>query len=139
MIPPLTPYRYLENHSECYFLKLKKLKHSWNPRTLPLRPLSLKKGGGGGWVFEIFEKKREGSSDVYSHKNWRVSKVGGFVLKKEVSLIFILINSSQCYLSLSVWCVRVLFIYTISIRIICVSQEEPSLIVSNQQIYHFYK
>ena len=45
---PLTPYRYLENHSECYFLKLKKLKHSWNPRILPLRPLSLKKGGGGG-------------------------------------------------------------------------------------------
>ena len=32
-----------------------------------------------------------------------------------------------------------LFIYTISISIICVSQEEPSLIAPNQQIYDFYK
>ena len=32
-----------------------------------------------------------------------------------------------------------LFTYTISISIICVSQEEPSLIMSNQQIYDFYK
>ena len=31
------------------------------------------------------------------------------------------------------------FIYTISISIVCVSQEEPSLIVSNQQMYDFYK
>ena len=50
---------------------------------------------------------------------------------------------------LSVWCVCVcvyvcvcvcvLFIYTISISIISVSQEEPSLIASNQQIHDFYK
>ena len=33
----------------------------------------------------------------------------------------------------------VLLIYTISISIICVSQEEPSLIASNQQIYDFEK
>ena len=37
-------------------------------------------------------------------------------------------------LFLSVWCVCVLFTYTISISIICVSQEEPSLIASNQQM-----
>ena len=35
--------------------------------------------------------------------------------------------------------VCVLFIYTISISIISVSQEEPSLIASNQQIHDFYK
>ena len=47
-----------------------------------------------------------------------------------------LTNAFRCYLSLSVWCacVCVLFIYTISISIICISQEEPSLIVSNQQM-----
>ena len=48
-------------------------------------------------------------------------------------------HSFQCYLSLSVWCVCVLFIYTIFISIICVSQEEPSLTSSNQQIHDFYK
>ena len=31
------------------------------------------------------------------------------------------------------------FIYTIYISIVCVSQEEPSLIASNQQMYDFYK
>ena len=36
---------------------------------------------------------------------------------------------------LSVFGVCVLFVYTISITIICVSQEGPSLIASNQQIY----
>ena len=36
-------------------------------------------------------------------------------------------------------CVYVLFIYAISISIICVLQEEPSLIASKQQIYDFYK
>ena len=68
-----------------------------------------------------------------------VGKIGRVVIKRGVSLIFILTNPFQCYISLSVWCVRVLFIYTISISIICVSQEKPSLIVSNQQIYDFYK
>ena len=48
----------------------------------------------------------------------------------------------QCYLFLNVLvCLRVciLFICTISISIFCVSQEELSLIASNQQIYDFYK
>ena len=43
-------------------------------------------------------------------------------------------HSFQCYLSLSVWCVCVLFIYTIFISIICVSQEELCLTASNEQI-----
>ena len=40
------------------------------------------------------------------------------------------LSFSQCLV-----CVCVLFVYTISITIICVSQEGPSLIASNQQIY----
>ena len=80
----------------------------------------------------------EGGSD-FSYKDGAVGKIDGVVLKKDVSLIFILTNSFQCYLSLSVWCVRVLFIYTISISIICVSKDELSLAASNQQIYDFYK
>ena len=56
-------------------------------------------------------------------------------------IIFILTNLFQCYLSLSVCylCMWMLFIYTISISIICVSQEEHSLIASNLQIYDLYK
>ena len=80
----------------------------------------------------------EGGSD-FSYKDGAVGKIDGVVLKKDVSLIFILTNPFQCYLSLSVWCVRVLFIYTISISIICVSKDELSLAASNQQIYDFYK
>ena len=64
----------------------------------------------------------------------------GVVLKKGkkeggVSRIFILTNPFQCYLFRSVSClcvyvcVCVLFIYTISIRVICVSQEEPSFTI----------
>ena len=55
--------------------------------------------------------------------------------------MFKLTNPFQCYLSLSVWCmcVCILIIYTISISTIYVSQEEPSLIASNQQIYEFYQ
>ena len=49
-------------------------------------------------IFQNFHKK--GGSD-FSHKNGGVSKIGGCV-KKGVSLIFILANSFQCYLSLSV-------------------------------------
>ena len=70
----------------------------------------------------------------------------GLFLKKGVSLIFILTNPFKYYLSVSVWRVYVcmgvfvcLFIYTISISIFCVSQEEPILVASNQQIYDFYE
>ena len=42
-------------------------------------------------------------------------------------------------LSFSECLVCVLFTYTISISITYVSQEQPILIASNQQIYDFYK
>ena len=72
-----------------------------------------------------------GGSD-FSYKDGAVGKIDGVVLKKDISLIFILTNPFQCYLSLSVWCVRVLFIYTISISIICVLKDKLSLAASNQ-------
>ena len=46
-------------------------------------------------------------SDFSSNKNGGVGKMGEIVLKKGVSLIFVLTNLFQCYLSLSVWCVFV--------------------------------
>ena len=83
------------------------------------------------WLrFQNSPEKGGGRSD-FSHKNGGVGKIGGVV----VSLIFIIANPFQCYLSLSVWCVCVLFTYTISVSIICVSQKEPRLIASNQEIY----
>ena len=121
--------------NECYFLNLKKLKHSFNSRLTPL----YKEVGGGG-VFEIFLKR--GVSD-FSHKNGGVGKIDGIIFKKaRVSLVFILTNPFQCHLGVCVCvcaCLRVLFIYTISISIICVSREKSSLIASNQQMYDFYK
>ena len=53
----------------------------------------LQKGGGG--CVQIFTIKSEGL----------VKQEEGGVLKKGVPLIFVLTNPSQCYLSLSVWCV----------------------------------
>ena len=65
------------------------------------------------------------------------NKIGVAVLETGGITIFILINTFQCYLSLSVCCVCVFFIYTISIHIVCVSQEEPGLIASNAMNYYF--
>ena len=87
-----------------------------------------KKGGGG-----------EGGSDV-SHKNREVGKIGEAVLKKGggITNFHISMKISDSWLTnlfLSVWCVCVcvfcLLIYTISISIVCVSQEETSLIAFN--------
>ena len=50
--------------------------------------------------------------------------------------MFILTLSSIIFLWVFGMCV--LFIYTISISIICVSQEEPSLKAYNQHIFDFY-
>ena len=61
---------------------LKKLKHCW------------------GVEFSKFFLNR-GSSDFSSHKNGEDGKIVGVVLRKGVSLIFILTNPFQCYLSLS--------------------------------------
>ena len=80
----------------------------------------LQKGGG----FHIYLIKREGLLKR------------GVVLKKGVSLIFILTNCWQCYLSLSVWCECVCLVYLHHFcQYLCVSWEELSLIESNQQIY----
>ena len=79
----------------------------------------------------------EGGSD-FSYKDGAVGKIDGVVLKKDVSLIFILTNPFSV-ICLWVFGVCVLFIYTISISIICVSKDELSLAASNQQIYDFYK
>ena len=126
--------------SECYFLNLKKLKHSWTPHSpFSFQNFQKKKG----FQFSNFSKKR-GGIQIFPIKMEGLVKqlgiLGVFFLKRGgLSLIFILTNPFQCYLSLSVWCVCVLFIYTVSISIICVSQEEPNLIASNQQMYDFYK
>ena len=51
-----------------------------------------------------------------------------------------MLSFSECLLCACVRvfvCVCVLLIYTISIT--CVSQEEPTLIACNQQVYDFYK
>ena len=77
-----------------------------------------------------------GGSD-FSYKKGGVGKIGGCFTKGRVPLIFILTFSGVKFLE--VFDVCVLFVYTISISIICVSQEEPSLIAPNQQMYDFYK
>ena len=72
-----------------------------------------------------------------------VGKIGAVVLKMGGSLIFILTLSCVIFLRVFGVCVSVcvcvcvcvfvcLFIYTTSIGIISVSQEEPSLVTSHQ-------
>ena len=115
-----------------------RLNFSWKSKALNLRQPKLSASYNesiaeeerGCWVFEIFR---------FFQKNGGVGKIAGVIFKKEVSLIFIVTNPFKCYLSLSVWWMCVLFIYTISISIIYVSQEETSFIASNQQISGFYK
>ena len=68
--------------------------------------------------------------DFSSHKNGGVGKIGGVVLKRRaVSLIFVLTLSSVIFLWVFGVCVRasVLFIYTISISIICFTRRILSL------------
>ena len=79
----------------------------------------------------------KGGGSDFSHKEEGVDKIGGCVVLKNrgIRVIFILTNPFQCYVSLSVWYVRVLFVYTISNSIICVALEEHSLIESNQHMY----
>ena len=92
----------------------------------------------GPHPFEIFFKKRWGWRD----QNGGVGKIGEAVLKKEKDITYFNISMkiSDSWLTnlfLSVWCcvcVCVLFTCTIFISIICVSQNEPSLTTSNQQM-----
>ena len=53
-----------------------------------------------------------------------VGKIGDGVVLRKRSINYFHTNLFQCYLPLTVWCVCVLFIYTISISIIWDSQEE---------------
>ena len=104
--------------------------HTWTPS-----PTFLYKGGRG-LSFQNFQKKKGGGGGVqFFPENGRgFGKITGY-LEKRGYLISILASPFQCYLCLSVWCVCVWFIYTISISIICVSQKEPSFKASNQQIW----
>ena len=116
-----------------FYLGVFMISHSWS---LPL-PLILPPFIKGEFEFSSFQKK--GGSD-FCHKMGRVDKIGGLVNKRRVPLSFILTNPFQCYLSLRVWCVCMCVVYLHHFcQFIYVSQEEPSLIASNQQIYDFYK
>ena len=97
--------------SECYFLDLKKLNHRLNSPPPP-PPSFLRERGV---KFSKFCKKM----------------IRFFPMTMES-----LVKQVGYNLSLSIWCVCVLFIYTISISIIYAS---PSHIAYNQQIYDFYK
>ena len=73
-----------------------------------------------------------------SKKVW-VSLVTTLPLSNVIFLSVYVVCVCVCVCVYVCVCVCVLFIYTISISIISVSQEEPSLIASNQQIHDFYK
>ena len=84
---------------------------------------------GGSWVFKIFKKKM-GWVQTFPIKREVFVKKGGCF--KKGGFTYFHSNPFQCYLSLNVWCACILFIYTISISIICVSQEEPSLTFTSE-------
>ena len=92
---------------------------------------------GGKWwglSFRNFVKKRSGS-DVPIIREGLV-KQGRVALKKGVSLIFILTNPFQCYLSLSVWCMFVFCLFTPFVAVyLCF--KEPSLIVLQHLINRY--
>ena len=73
---------------------------------------------GWGVEFSQFLQNRGmgvGGVQIFSHNKGRVGKIEGVVLKKGVSLLFILPKLFQCYLSLSVWlsvCVYVFRLFT---------------------------
>ena len=99
------------------------------------------KGERGGFRGVEFSKlsQKGGRVQIFSTEREGLVKYG-IVFKKKVrgvllSLIFILSNRFQ---SESEWWF-VFFLYTVSISILCVLWEEPSLIESSQQICDFYK
>ena len=77
-----------------------------------------------------FSKKWDGSGGG-GGGGWGEEGVTFFPIKIGAGKIVEVTLSSVIFLS--VWCVFVLFIYTISMSFICVSHEECSLITSNQQ------
>lgn len=84
-----------------------------------------------GQVIEILQKR--GASRFF-YKKGRVAR--GVVLKGQVSLTFIPTNLTNV-IFLSVCGLYVLLIYTISMNMLCVSQEVLRLVESNPQMCHF--
>ena len=86
--------------------------HSWNPPFI----------NEGGLISQNLPKKGVCN---FSHKKGHAGKLGKVVLNKGVSLIFILTLSNVIFLwvfGLCVYVLFILFIYTISISILCVSR-----------------
>ena len=92
--------------------------HSWTPP----HPLPFIRGG---WRLNFQNFQKEGGEEGGGVQIFPIKREGLVKLKEGGVGLF---NYSFP-----------VFIYTISISIVCVSQEEPSLIVSNQQMYDFYK
>ena len=87
---------------------------------------SLPKLRGKGPVFKIFSK---GAGSEFSHKKGGVGKIGKVILKKGGFTYFHTdYMSLMSSFSLCVMCVYLLLIYTISINILFVSQEQLSII-----------
>ena len=82
-----------------------------------------------------FWKLPKKGGQIFSIKRQELVKygLGEVVLKKGVSLIFILTSPFQCYLSLGISCVCLLLTHIIPINIFRVSWVELSHIGSNQQ------
>ena len=90
---------------------------------------SLPKLRGKGPVFKIFSK---GAGSEFSHKKGGVGKIGKVILKKGGFTYFHTdYMSLMPSFSLCVMCVYLLLIYTISINILFVSQEQLSIIRFN--------
>ena len=94
-------------------------------------PFYIKGRGEGMGVLKIFKKRGGGGSD-FSHKNGGIGKIAVVALTKESITYF----HTKCYLSECLVCVCVCVYVCVCV---CVSQEEPSLIASNHQIYDFCK
>ena len=90
----------------------------------------------GGLSFQNFWKK---SGSDFFHETGGVGKIGGVVLKKGVSLIFILPLSNVTFFWVFGVCVCVCFVYCLFTPFLSVLFVFHSLIASNQQIYDFYK
>ena len=111
-----------------------KMSGTFNETFLTLSSLACITFSKSSWFLFIHKPQVEKSVDVISCLFYTAKK------KKtsEVSRLIVGYPTPFPALSFSKGLVCALFIYTIFIRIIWVSQEELSLIGSNEQIYHFY-
>ena len=102
----------------------------WNVVNFDLETISSK----NSWFLFLDKSQVQKSVDVITCFSCTVKKqkFKGIQAHSWIPL-FPMLSFSKCLV-----CVCVLFIYTISISIICASQEELSLIASNEQIYDFH-